>query len=267
MPQENIVNTDVNNTDNVVENNTEITTENNADNNKSRKRKRDYHLMLFIDNEKGEIQQMGIGRLFIEIVAGVLAVLLIMTTVGWCVNSSIRKRVQTENATLTEQAEQLQASVEELSATNDELSNKIVILSDTVNTKVVAETVQAKVDEEAHLPEGFPLSSSASMANDEENPNVVLFNCSSGANVISAGAGIVIEVVPNADYGNCVRVDHDNGYITEYYNSSTPVVREGDEVLEGSILYVVEEGSDKLAYKVIYEGKEIDPMSIIRIDG
>lgn len=233
----------------------------------ARKRKRDYHLMLFIDNEKGEIQQMGIGRLFIEIVAGIIAAILVVALVGWIANSAVKNKVKEENKTLATQVEELTAQVEELTAENSSLNDKITILSDTVNSKVEQENAQQKEVEEAHLPEGFPLSASASMKTDEEDANTILFSCSSGSNIISAGAGTIIEVIPDATYGNCVRIDHKNGYITEYYNSSTPLVREGDEVIEGSILYVVEDGSDTMAYRVSLDDKPIDPMDIIKIDG
>jgi len=234
---------------------------------KQRKRKRDYHLMLFIDNEKGEINQMGISRIFVEILAAIIVVLLIVTIVGWRVNASSKKELLVKNKELTTRIEDLTSEVGSLRATNEELNNKITILSDTVNTKVSQEVTQQKEEDAAHMPEGFPLSSSASMKTDENDSKVVIFSCSSGANIISAGAGTVTSVLPDNDYGYCVKIDHDNGYETEYYNSSTPLVKEGDQVLEGSILYVIEDGSDKMAYKMYYEGKQIDPMEVIKIDG
>lgn len=232
-----------------------------------RKRKRDYHLMLFIDNEKGEIAQMGISRVFIEIVAGILLGIILITSIGWGVSGAARRRAVAENAKLSASVDELTNQVSELTTANTELENKVTILSDTVNTKVEQENALQEETEDAHLPEGFPLSSSASMKTDEDDENTVIFSCAPGSNIISAGAGTVIEVIPDADHGNCIRIDHDNGYITEYYNSSTPLVKEGNSVIEGSILYVVEDGSDKLIYKVFLDGKAIDPMSIIRIDG
>lgn len=233
----------------------------------SRKRKRDYHLMLFIDNEKGEINQMGISRIFVEVLAAIVAVALIVSIVGWSVNSSAKKELTKTNKELSTRVEELTTQVGTLSATNEELNNKITILSDTVNTKVEQEVTQRKEDDTAHMPEGFPLSSSASMKNDENDNKIIVFTCSSGANIIAAGAGTVTSVLPDTEYGYCVQIDHENGYITEYYNPSTPLVKEGNQVLEGSILYVVEDGSDKMIYKMYHDGEQIDPMEVIKIDG
>lgn len=232
-----------------------------------KKRKWNYHLMLFMDNDNGEIKQMGIGRTFVEVVAAIIAVIFIVAVIGWGVNSANRQKLVMENEQLTAKLEEMQTQINELTSENDALNSKVTVLSDTVITKVEKENAIQEENDAAHLPEGFPLSASASMVTDENDPMTIIFSCSAGANIISAGAGTVLEVIPDANYDFCVRIDHDNGYITEYYNASTPLVKEGDQVLEGSILYVVEDGKDKLAYKVTLDGKAIDPMSIIKIDG
>ena len=83
----------------------------------------------------------------------------------------------------------------------------------------------------------------------------------------AAGDGVVLEVIPDVDYGYCIRIDHQNGYITEYYTSSTPLIKEGDSVLQGAILALVEGKNAKLIYKIYQDGKQIDPMEVIKIDG
>lgn len=233
----------------------------------ARKRKRDYHLMLFVDNEKGEIQQMGIGRIFIEVLAAVIVIILAVAIVGWSVNAGKRKTAEAEVASLTKQIEEMNVQIADLSAENSELSNKVTILSETVNTKVEKENSIQKESDAAHMPEGFPLSASASMSTDEEDPNTVRFTCSEGASIIAAGAGTVIETIPDNDYGYCVRIDHGNGYVSEYYGSAVPLVKNGDEVIQGSILAMVEGKDAKLAYKIFLDDKPVDPMTIIKIDG
>ena len=49
--------------------------------------------------------------------------------------------------------------------------------------------------------------------------------------------------------------------------SSTPLIKEGDSVLQGAILALVESKDTKLAYKMYQDGQQIDPMDVIKIDG
>ena len=218
------------------------------------KTKSTYHLILFIDNKKdGGVHQMGISRGFVQILAGIIALALLVTIIGWKVNSSKREQLQLEKETLT--------------ADNQALSDKVSILSETVTTKVEQENIAQKESDEAHFPQGFPLSASASMTTSEDDPKCLIFGCSEGSSIIAAGDGVVLEVIPDVDYGYCIRIDHENGYITEYYTSSTPLIKEGDSVLQGAILALVEGKNAKLIYKVYQDDKQIDPMEVIKIDG
>ena len=235
---------------------------------KKKKDRTEYHLMLFVDNKKdGGVHQMGINRIVIEVVAAVIAAILVVTISGGAVNSSVRKNVTAEKEALEQKTEELSAEVEQLKAENTSLADKVTILSNTVNTKVELETAAQEESDAAHFPQGFPLSSSASMTTSEDDPKCLLFSCGEGTSVISAGDGKVLEVLPDADYGYCIRIDHENGYITEYYMSSTPLIKEGDSVLQGAILALVESKDTKLAYKMYQDGQQIDPMDVIKIDG
>ena len=232
------------------------------------KTKSTYHLILFIDNKKdGGVHQMGISRGFVQILAGIIALALLVTIIGWKVNSSKREQLQLEKETLTAQVEDLQSQVDTLTADNQALSDKVSILSETVTTKVEQENIAQKESDEAHFPQGFPLSASASMTTSEDDPKCLIFGCSEGSSIIAAGDGVVLEVIPDVDYGYCIRIDHENGYITEYYTSSTPLIKEGDSVLQGAILALVEGKNAKLIYKVYQDDKQIDPMEVIKIDG
>ncbi|MCR5596264.1 MAG: peptidoglycan DD-metalloendopeptidase family protein [Lachnospiraceae bacterium] len=233
-----------------------------------KKDKKEYHLMLFVDNKKeGGVHQVSIGRGFVRTAAILIALALGISILGWVINNSLRKAYKADNETLNAQVSELSSQVETLTAENTALSDKVTILSNTVNTKVQQENEVQEESDAAHYPSGFPLSASASMTVSEENPNCLIFSCSEGTSIISTGAGKVIEVLPDTDYGYCIRIDHENGYVTEYYTSSTPLIKEGDEVLQGAILALVEGNNTKLAYKMSQDGKEIDPMEVIKIDG
>lgn len=233
----------------------------------NKKHGRDYHLILFTNNKDGGVNQMGIGRGIVNAFLIIVTALLIVTITGWVLNSNIRKSAQSENETLHAEVEQLNEEVARLTTQNEELSNKVTILSDTVNTKVEEQNAIQQEADEAHFPGGFPLSSSASYTTDDDDPDTVFFTSNEGTSIIATGAGKVVEVIPDNDYGHCIKIDHLNGYVTEYYLASTPLIKEGDEVLQGAILSLVESNKQKIAYKVYYEGKQIDPFTIIKIDG
>lgn len=239
-----------------------------SEENKQPKRKvTDFHLMVFVDNSDGGVHQMSIGRQMTEIILGILAGIILICAVGWGINSHFRKTYKNQRDVLAAQVEELSSQVADLSTERDELSNKVVILSDTVNSKVEQETAVQEEHEAAHYPEGFPLSASASMSTDADLPNTLIFTCNSGSSIISTGAGTVIEVLPDAEYGYCIRIDHGNDYVTEYYNGATPLIKEGDEVLQGAILSVVENNDSKLIYKIYKSGELVDPLEVIKIDG
>lgn len=238
------------------------------ENNKpARRRKWNYHLMLLADNVKGEFKQIGIDRIFVEILAAIVVIALAVTITGWVVSSNKYEKEAQVTAELTAQNESLNGQIEELTAENDELNNKVSILSDTVNAKVEQENSAQQESDEAHMPEGFPLTAAASMTTDENDSNTLIFTHSEGASIIATGAGTVTEVSPDADYGYLVKIDHGNGYVTEYYGASEPLVKKGDEVITGSILAMVENKDSKVAYRVYKDDQPIDPTTIIKIDG
>ena len=45
------------------------------------------------------------------------------------------------------------------------------------------------------------------------------------------------------------------------------MVKEGDELVRGSILYVIGEENAELGYQIMYNEKYMEPMELINIDG
>ena len=145
--------------------------------------------------------------------------------------------------------------------------NKVTILSDTINQKVEEEEALEQERAQAHMPVGFPLSSSASLEEDDgENPMVKLSG-SEGSSVIASADGTIISITTDSGYLHCIKIDHGNGYNSIYRNDGDVMVREGDEVVRGAILYVIGEDNTELGYQIMYEEKYIDPMGLINIDG
>ena len=232
-----------------------------------RKRKTNYMLMLFMDSKEGRIRQMGFGPLLVESVVFIgLTVVVVLAVI--CYRSD--KKIEVLSAETERQKQNIEELTEEkadLVSLREELLNKVTILSDTINQKVEEEEALEQERAQAHMPVGFPLSSSASLEEAEgENPMVKLTG-SEGSSVIASADGLVISITTDSGYLHCIKIDHGNGYNSIYRNDGDVMVKEGDEIVRGAILYVIGEDNTELGYQIMYEEKYIDPMGLINIDG
>lgn len=86
-----------------------------------------------------------------------------------------------------------------------------------------------------------------------------------GQDIVAADAGKVIYAGWMGSYGNCVFIDHGNGYSTRYAHASALAVSEGDEVQIGqTIAYVGSTGNSTgphLHFEVLYSGSLTDPFN------
>ena len=166
---------------------------------------------------------------------------------------------------------------EELILANEELNNKVTILSDTINQKVEEEAVVKAEQEEQSIPKGFPLSGTATVT--EANANeaagegaivipMVIFEAAAGTNVIAAGDGTVVySGVDDTDYGNMIKIDHGNGYLSVYRNAADAKVEEGDQVKRGTLLFEMNENTTKLGYEILKDDQFIEPLTMLEIAG
>lgn len=247
---------------------------NETDNDKKKKRKINYMLMLFVDSKEGRIRQMGIGPTAVEAaalaVAAVILVLALMCFVGRLHNSSLEEEIEAQNESirkLTEQNEELTEENADLVELREELNDKVTILSDTINMKVEEEEAQEQEKAQARMPVGFPMSSSASLEETGGDEPMVRLTGSVGSSIIASADGTVVSVASDTTYLHCIKIDHGNGYSTIYRNDGDVMIKEGDEVVRGAILYVIGEDNTELGYQITYDDKYINPMDLINIDG
>jgi len=183
---------------------------------------------------------------------------------------------------LSEANASLESSLSELEASSEQL--KLAL-----NQKVESEKTAAEEDEQLHLPTGFPLTGTASMksiydredtttveedltaaeSEDTENSGnpIVVFSASSGSSIVATASGTVTSVTADSKYGNCITIDHGNGYISIYRNAGDVLVSEGKEVTQGEILIVVDDDNTTLGYQIQLDGEYIDPETMIEISG
>lgn len=254
---------------------------------KRRKSKVSYTLMIISDSTGKHTRRLHLKAK----AAGILSAaffLVCVALVCYVVYSSITLSDSLERSKRQmEQINRMKAENETLENANEELTAKVSILSDTVNQKVEAEEALAAQKEEEHLPKGFPLSGSAQIRTedaaadageqDEEDGQAaftadtdskeIIFTASEGINVTASGAGTVISVDADTGYGSFVGIDHGNGYVSTYRNRGQAVVKAGDAVERGAVLFVIGEDNTELGYRIQKDGAYMDPMEMIEING
>lgn len=175
-----------------------------------------------------------------------------------------------------------------------ELTSQNQVLNNTVAMNLKEDEEAEAIDAEKHLPTGFPLTGSATIADPEEffkeemdattayfeailaqkekeeavaTDPLTLFVMSEVSDVVAAADGKVIAITEDTVYKNSVMIDHGNGYITVYKNIADPKVFVGDEVVRGAIIFVGGEDNNYLGYQITYEGQYVDPMHVMAING
>lgn len=232
-----------------------------------RKGESGYTAMHFTDSKEGKLSQSNIGRILVwSVVVIILAVIVILAVICYRDEKEIEV-LESETAKQQEEIERLTEENADLISLREELTDKVIILSDTINQKVEEEEALEQARAQAHMPVGFPMSSSASLEKvDGEDPMVKL-NGTVGNGIIASADGTVVSVTTDSGYLHCIKIDHGNGYNSIYRNDGDVMIKEGDEVVRGAILYVIGEDNTELGYQITYDEKYIDPMDLINIDG
>lgn len=218
-------------------------------------------------SKEGINRQMNIGRMLAGAVA-VIGVAAIVVLAVICHRDTKKiDALEAETAQQKEEIEKLTAENADLVSLREELTDKVIILSDTINQKVEEEEAMEEARAQAHMPVGFPMSSSASLEEVAGEEPMVKLNGTVGNSIIASADGTVLSVTTDSSYLHCIKIDHGNGYNSIYRNDGDVMIKEGDEVVRGAILYVIGEDNKELGYQITYDERYIDPMDLINIDG
>ena len=203
------------------------------------------------------------------LLSGVLIVLLIAALIAYLFSGRSEKeeyeeRIEALNeqiTTLSEDKILLQADIESLDLALKEANSKLT----EHDTKA-----QAKTEEEAllYVPSALPLDSQALPSEYDKENKWITMDAAPGARVVATGAGTVNYAGESVEAGGyLVSVDHGNGYVSNYYCLSFPVVKENAKVDRGTALFLIGEDAGKLIYRIQYEGDYIDPYTVLNIAG
>ncbi len=234
---------------------------------KKRGRKYKYTLMLFMDSKEGNVRQLQIDPVVVETLTAVLVVSLIVLAVICRFRGEELAALRETGADQAAQIQTLEAENGELTVREEELAQKVTVLSDTINRMVEEEEKKAEKEAKARMPIGFPMTSSASVEQADGEDLMVKLTGTEPGSIVAAGNGVVDSITSDSSYLHCVRIDHGNGYTSIYRNDGEVMVREGVEIVRGSILYVIGEDNTQLGYQILYKDKYVDPMELLNIDG
>ncbi len=231
------------------------------------KRRNKYALLLVTQKEEGTMKQYSISPALVEVLAAILFLLVVGVICKFVYDSITLKDARKEIVDQIVTINNLTDENEALTVENATLTSKITVLSETVSKKAATEDAISQETVENALPKGFPLSGSATMKEAEEGDPMLIFSASQGINVITTGTGVVVSVGADETYGTKVIVDHGNGYQSVYRNNGVALVKDGEELGKGYIIFTVGEENQELGYQIMKDEEYIDPMQLIDING
>lgn len=236
---------------------------------RDRKHKRDKNHVVIVTSDAADasVKQFKIKPWMLHTIIIVLCIIVGLMLGYILYENKLWSYVREKNKEQGTQIETLKKEIEELQLVIEDLEDKNQILSDTVNQKVETENELTAVIESQSTPTGFPLNGSASLEETASDVPICLFTASEGTTVIATAAGVVSMVSDDATYGHVVKIDHKNGYVSIYLNSGDATVKEGDEVVAGTTLFIITKDNVKLGYQMMYEENYIDPMDMLAIEG
>lgn len=230
-------------------------------------RKNKFTLQLITEDESGFIHRRKINSTAVIMAAFLLFMLAVAAVCALIYNlialRDARKQIIDQIITINNLTDENEA----LTVENSTLSSKVAVLSETVSMKVETEDAISQEIVENAIPKGFPMSGSATMKEAGEGDPMLVFTAAQGVNIVTTGTGIVLSVDVDAEYGTRIVVDHGNGYQSIYRNKGTALVRTGEELGKGYILFSVGEDNQELGYQIMKDEEYIDPMVLIEING
>ncbi len=245
--------------------------------NQKHKRKNKYTVLLVSDiGEKKTLKLHSLPRLFMFAGASllVLFVALLIIILQQSYELSCRKNEISQlscnlsaanysNTILNAQLGALSANVVSLNSALDEKDTYVAVLEDNYND--ACNELFSMYD-----PTGCPLTGTATVTDDlgEVFPeNTIMFEAYQDADVISSGAGTVIEIDTEDPLGNLIVIDHGNGYLSYYYSVEEPEVSLNQKVNKGQVLFHINKATENVEYRLSLDDEFINPWDKLEIFG
>ena len=255
--------------------------------------KREYTVMVVSGDSDGRSRTFHLGHGTVQFFAFLLFALILVIVCYVIYTTMAMSSLNSVIGLQTARIDELVGEIDKKKVENESLQDEIKQLSRAITQKMENEAALVAADEEKHLPTGVPFDGGkASVINTFDDPDstavpgaeepaengeeaasgtkgdpIIVFKAESGSLVTSSGDGTVESVNADSKFGNSVVIDHGNGYVSIYRNAGTSLVRPGDEVHRGDILFVIGDDNLTLGYQLKNDGKFVDPEDMIDING
>lgn len=241
---------------------------------KKHKRKMNHVVIVTSDAVDANVKQFRIRPWMLQVLVSIVCVV-----VGACIGyflyeeqlwEVVRQRDDEQQEAMAKLEDEKQELIDENAALLSEidgLNDQVLILSETVNRKVESENELKAVLDAQSMPTEFPLTGSASMQEATEGDLMCVFTASEGLMVVATASGTVMNVNDDSEYGHNVWIDHGNGYITIYRNKGTVTVKQGDKVVQGTTLFLIDKDSKQMGYQMMRDNVYINPIELLAISG
>ncbi len=240
-----------------------------------KKSKVNHFVFVTTDDENKELKRYQVRPWLLWLMIAVLCIVL-GATLGYIsyeekIWRAVDNRSDEQVATIKTLEEEKTKLEEEKLALETEivgLQETVQILSETVSQKTQSESELKAQIEKQSMPTEFPLNGSATMEEKTmDDAPICVFDASIGSAVVATASGTVTSVKNDAEFVHSIWVDHGNGYTTIYRNAGEPRVQEGDSVVCGTALYIIEDRKEEMGYQMMKDGAYISPMEMLSING
>lgn len=228
-----------------------------------------YAVMVVKEHEEGTITTHTLGTTLCEAILIAVFVIFAFCVCKLIYDSITMKKLKKDLVEQMAMVNNLTDENETLSVENNTLTAKVSVLSDTVSKKTATEDALTQEETENAIPKGFPLSSGTTTIDYSEMNGhpIAKLTASSGVNIISTGTGTVLSVEEDAEYGNRIIIDHGNGYKSIYRNKGEVLVKTGETLGKGYILFSVSSKNTDIGYQIMLNDEYVNPKDVIQIDG
>lgn len=234
---------------------------------KKRKLKKNHVIIVTSDAVDAKMSEFRIRTWLFQLIIIIFCV-LIGAIIGYLYYEKDTQELTVETNDFQEDIiAQLEEQKKALEAEVVELTNKITILSETVNQKTQSENELNERLEKQSTPTEFPLTGSASMEEITEGDPICIFTAAVGVTVVATASGTVTAITDDIEYGHNVWIDHGNGYVTIYRNQGEVNVKTGDNVAWGTTIFLIGEENARFGYQMMKDGTYINPMDMLTISG
>ncbi|MBR6255763.1 MAG: hypothetical protein IKR23_00165 [Lachnospiraceae bacterium] len=166
-------------------------------------------------------------------------------------------------------------NIAQLSQENTEQKKQLEAMSLALNARTEIDETQKKEEEESSVPELYPVKGDAIVVTptgtagneDPEEENLLKFNMYDGSYAIATGNGVIEIMSDGGDGFINIVIDHGNGYKTSYTGEGISLKEAGDEIKRGDAVMTFSGGNNEFTYSISLNGKTVDPLSVMVIDG